>query len=128
MPGPAEGNLNGIETRLGGRLGVMVVDAGSDAVLTHRADERFPMCSTFKMLAVAAILRRVDEGAERLDRRVAYGAADLLDYAPITKRHAAEGAMSVEDLCAAAITVSDNTAANLLLKALGGPPGVTAFA
>jgi beta-lactamase class A len=124
----AEAQLGAIETRLGGRLGVMVVDTGNGAVHAHRADERFPLCSTFKMLAAAAILRRVDEGAERLDRRIAYRAADLLDYAPIAKRHAAEGAMSLEALCAAAVTVSDNTAGNLLLRVLGRPSGVTAFA
>jgi beta-lactamase class A len=117
--------LDAIEARVGGRLGVAVFDSASGATLAHRADERFPFCSTFKLLAAAAILRRVDEGRERLDRRIAYGAADVLDYAPATRRHLAKGAMSVEDLCAAAVTLSDNTAANLLVRALGGPAGLT---
>ena len=68
------------------------------------------MCSTFKLLAAAAALKRVDEGAERLDRTIAYGPSDLLEYAPIAKAHVAEGGMTLADLCAAAIDWSDNTA------------------
>lgn len=86
------------------------------------------MCSTFKLLAVAAILRRMDDNADRLDRAVPYSEKDLLDYAPITRQHVAEGSMTVAALCAAAIEYSDNTAANLLLKSLGGPAGVTRYA
>ncbi len=117
-----------IERQAGGRLGVAVLDAGSEARLLYRAGERFPMCSTFKVLACAATLKRVDEGKERLDRRVAYGPADLLEYAPVTKAHVAEGGMSLADLCAAAIDWSDNTAGNLILAGIGGPSGFTAFA
>ena len=114
--------------RAGGRLGVFVRDTGTGSTLEHRTDERFPMCSTFKLLAAAAALKRVDEGAERLDQRIAYGPSDLLNYAPIAKAHVAEGTMTLSDLCAAAIDWSDNTAANLILQAIGGPAGFTQFA
>jgi len=124
---PAE-KLAGIEARLGGRLGVAARRLGGGATLSHRADERFKMCSTFKLLLAAAVLRKVDEGRESLDRALSYGPADILSYAPAAKAHLAEGSMSVEDLCIAAVTLSDNTAANLLLASLGGPGGVTAFA
>ena len=117
-----------IEAREGGRLGVFVRDTGTGATIEHRADERFPMCSTFKLLTAAAALKRVDQGAERLDRKIAYGPSDLLDYAPIAKAHVTEGGMTLADLCAAAIDWSDNTAANLVLQSIGGPPGFTAFA
>jgi beta-lactamase class A len=120
--------LTEIEQRDGGRLGVAVLDTGSGAYFGHRDDERFPMCSTFKALAAAAVLRRVDSGEERLDRRVGYGAGDMLDYAPVAKAHLAEGFMTVGDICAGAIAWSDNVAANLLLQAIGGPAGFTAFA
>jgi beta-lactamase class A len=109
-------------------LGVFVGGAETGATIEHRADERFPMCSTFKLLAAAAVLKRVDDGSERLDRKIAYGSTDLLDYAPITKAHVAEGGMTLADLCAAAIDWSDNTAANLILPAIGGPAGFTQFA
>ena len=85
------------------------------------------MCSVFKFLAAGAILKRVDQGTEHLDRRVAYTESDLLEYAPVAKEHVKEGAMPLGNLCAAAVQWSDNTAANLMLKVLGGPATVTAF-
>jgi beta-lactamase class A len=124
----ANKRLAEIEAREGGRLGVFVSDTGTAATIEHRADERFPMCSMFKLLAAAATLKRVDEGAERLDRTIAFGPSDLLDYAPIAKAHVAQGGMTLADLCAAAIDWSDNTAANLVLQAIGGPNGFTQFA
>jgi beta-lactamase class A len=124
----AETRLADIEAREGGRLGVFVRDTGTSATIKHRSDERFPMCSTFKLLAAAAALKRVDQGAERLDRKIAYGPSDLLEYAPIAKAHVAEGGMTVADLCAAAIDWSDNTAGNLVLQSIGGPAGFTQFA
>lgn len=111
-----------LERRLGGRLGVW-----SSTGLAWRADERFLMCSTFKGVLAASVLAKVDAGHERLKRMIHYGYEDLLEYAPITRAHAAEGALSVEDLCAAAVELSDNTAANLLLAATGGPARLTAF-
>ncbi len=120
--------LAALEAQVRGRLGVFAVDTGSVRRLAHRADERFVMCSTFKLILAAAVLARIEAGRERLDRRIAYGPPDLLDYAPVTRAHLAEGAMSVEALVAAAMVVSDNTAANLLLASVGGPAAVTAFA
>jgi beta-lactamase class A len=124
----ADNPLAALEAQAGGRLGVAALDASTGHSLTWRANERFPMCSTFKLLAVAAILHNVDIGSERLDRWVEYGQTDLLAYAPVTKANAAKGGMTIALLCAAAIEFSDNTAANLLLAALGGPAGVTSYA
>jgi beta-lactamase class A len=123
-------DLAAIEGRLGGRLGVAAY-AAEQALVRHRADERFPLCSTFKVLAVAAILARVDAGSESLDRTVRYGADDLLSYAPVTRKAleaaGGTGQLSVSALCAAALEWSDNTAVNLLLVPLGGPAGLTAW-
>jgi beta-lactamase class A len=116
-----------IERRLGGRLGVAALDTGSGRQLAHRASERFPLCSTFKFLAAAAVLARVDRGEDRLDRFVRYGAGDLLDYAPIAKQHVQDGGMTLAAVLEAAITYSDNTAANLALAAIGGPQGLTTY-
>jgi len=124
----AAARVAAIEAAAGGRLGVVVIDEVGTRRLARRADERFAMCSTFKALAVAAALQRVDAGADTLDRKIAYGPADLLEYAPVSKAHVGAGAMSLADICAAAIQWSDNTAANLILKTIGGPPAVTAFA
>ena len=123
-----EDRLAALERQRGGRLGVAVLDTGNGKRLAHRAGERFLMCSTFKWLAAAAVLARVDRGVERLDRRIAFGKDVVLSYAPVTSLHTGGQGMTVAELCQAAITVSDNTAANLLLSSLGGPSAVTAFA
>ncbi|MFL6585065.1 MAG: class A beta-lactamase, partial [Chthoniobacterales bacterium] len=125
--GPAE-EIAGIEKHVGGRIGLAAVDAGTGRRIDHRADERFLMCSTFKLLAVAAVLKRVDEQKEQLDRFVRYNEKDLLEYAPVTRAHVGEGGMKLGELCAATIEQSDNTAANLLLDSMGGPKSVTDFA
>jgi beta-lactamase class A len=85
------------------------------------------MCSTFKLALAGAVLARVDAGKESLERTVAYTSTDLLSYAPITRERAKEGSMTVGALCAAAVEVSDNTAANLLLRTLGGPAEFTRY-
>ena len=119
-----------IEAELGGstRLGVAVVDTGSGRRWGRRTDERFPLCSTFKVLACGAVLARVDAGQEDLTRRVRFEAAEVVTYSPVTKERVGGDGMSLADVCAAAMTQSDNTAANLILKSLGGPAAVTAFA
>jgi beta-lactamase class A len=122
-----EASLAKIEVESGGRLGVAVLDTSNGALTGRRIDERFPMCSTFKTLAAAAILARIDTGKEQLARRVAVEQKDILSYAPITKQHVGRD-MTVAELCEAAITLSDNTAANLLLASLGGPSAITAYA
>ena len=126
-PALAADRLGAIEAQVSGRLGVMALDVASGARLAHRADERFPMCSTFKAMAAAAALRRVQAGVLRLDTFVRYGEADLLSYAPVTKAHVAEGGLRLLDLLAAAVELSDNTAANLILAAIGGPAGWTRY-
>jgi beta-lactamase class A len=117
--------LQAIEARTGGRLGLSVLDVQSGRHISYRIDERFRMCSTFKMLAVADVLHRVDAGRETLDRFLPYTAADLLDYAPTTRAHVGQGGMKLGDLCAAAVQLSDNTAANLILASIDGPKGLT---
>lgn len=118
--------IRAVEQRLGARLGVMLRDMQSGRTWSHRADERFAMCSTFKALAAAAILARVDAGTEALDRRIPVTAADLVPYAPVTEK-AVGKSLSLAELCAAAITLSDNAAANLILRGLDGPEGLTRF-
>ncbi|MGN6569802.1 MAG: class A beta-lactamase [Pseudolabrys sp.] len=127
-PRNAERRIAEIEKKAGGRLGIFVRDSGNGAELAHRAHERFAMCSTFKFLAAAAVLKKVDAGELRLDQEIAYGEKDVLEYAPEAKKHVADGHMRLGDLCAAAIQWSDNTAANLILKEIGGPAGFTRYA
>lgn len=116
-----------MEKQLGLRIGVAALDTGNGNSIFYRENERALMCSTFKLMLVAATLKRVDAGQERLDRVIHYQKSDLLEYAPETSKNLAQG-MSVKALCAAAITLSDNTAANLLFVGVGGPAGLTSFA
>ncbi len=117
-----------LEQARGGRLGVAAIDKTTGSRIAYRADERFAMCSTFKCLAAAAVLARVDAGELKLDKVIRYGKDDLLSYAPVTKAHVDKGSLTLEELCAAAVGVSDNTAANLILKEIGGPAGWTDYA
>jgi beta-lactamase class A len=116
-----------LEKESGGRLGVCVLETASGIRHVHRGDERFPMCSTFKALAAAAVLAQVDAGKEQLSRRIKYDASTLTTYSPVTEKHVGDG-MTVAELCDAAVTLSDNTAANLLLASIDGPAGLTRFA
>jgi beta-lactamase class A len=112
--------IQSIEQRTGARIGVPAIETGRGKRLKYRSEEGFPMCSTFNFLAAAAVLKRVD-GQEKLDRFVSYDAKDILEHAPVTKAHLKDGGMIFGTFCAAAIEQSDNTAANLLLNAIGEP-------
>lgn len=122
-----ESALGRLEEKIGGRVGVMAIDTGDDREIWYRADERFAMCSTFKWALAACVLAEVDRGEIGLDEALAYSEADLLDYAPVAREHVAKGALPVATLCSAAVSLSDNTAANLLLARIGGPEALTAF-
>lgn len=116
-----------LEKRHGGRLGIAVRDTASGRLYGRRMSERFPMCSTFKAPLAAAVLARVDRDEEQLDRRIIAGASDLVPYAPAVEKRLGPPGLTIAELCAASVTLSDNVAANLLLATLGGPPGFTAF-
>lgn len=119
--------LAAYERACGGRIGLYAQNLVTGATLAWRADERFVMCSTFKASLAACVLARVDRGVDGLDRVVTYGEADLLDYAPVARANLARGGLSVAELCAGAVELSDNTCANLLLRRIGGPSALTAF-
>ena len=85
------------------------------------------MCSTWKALAAAFVLSRVDSGKDSLERRIVYAERDLVPYSPVTSRHVGGQGLRLAQLCEAAVTVSDNTAANLLLDSFGGPPALTSY-
>ncbi len=119
--------LADLESRLDARIGVAVLDTQTGLRWGYRADERFPMSSTFKVLACGAVLARVDAGKESLDRRLRFEAGDLVTYSPVTEHRTGGEGMTLAELCEATITTSDNTAGNLILGTLGGPAGLTDF-
>jgi beta-lactamase class A len=125
-----EQGLAALERRYGGRLGVAILDTARPPqylMIAYRDDERFPLCSTFKCLAAALVSTRVDRGKDSLDRRIIYQRADLVAHSPATEKHLADG-MTIREICAAALTQSDNTAGNLMLDSFGGPAQLTAYA
>lgn len=116
-----------LEASSGGRLGVAALNTADGSYVSYRESERFPMCSTFKLLVVALVLKRSMAERSLLDERVRYGDADLVANSPVTRRHVGEG-MTIGELSAAALQHSDNTAAQLLLTAVGGPEVLNQFA
>ncbi|MDO7833586.1 SGM family class A beta-lactamase [Sphingobium sp. HBC34] len=120
-------NPREIEQETGGRLGVALVDSTGALLLGFNRDERFAMCSTFKAPLAAAVLVGAEAGKFGLDGQLSFGSDDILDHAPVVKKNKKRGRMSMGELAQAAVEVSDNSAANLLLPMLGGPDGLTAF-
>lgn len=111
----------------GGHVGLCAENLRTGAKIAWRAHERFVMCSTFKASLAACVLASAEHGQVRLDELIAYGPDDLMDYAPVAKQNLEKGAMSVAEMCEAAVELSDNTCANALLARVGGPSALTAF-
>lgn len=122
-----DSQLAQIEAEAKGRLGVAILDTKTGQLYGQRDLERFPLCSTFKVLAAARVLDRADHGEERLDRRVVINKGDIVPYSPVTKTHVGGEGMTIADLAAAALTHSDNTAANVLVASVGGPQALTEY-
>lgn len=119
--------MGDLEGKVGGRLGAFILDTGSGRMTGHRYGELFGMCSTFKLALAAAVLQKADQGTLKLSTELPYGAADMVPHAPVTGPNLAKGAMRIGDLAEAAQKTSDNVAANLLIRHLGGPAAVTAI-
>ena len=120
--------LMALERAHGGRLGVAILDSANGRRVNHRGEQRFALCSTFKLLAAGLVLARADRGGERLDRRIVFAGGDLVPYSPVTGTRTGQPGMTLSELCEAAVVASDNTAGNLLLSSFGGPQALTAFA
>jgi beta-lactamase class A len=127
VPVFADHAFKALEDVSGGRLGVSAINTANHAEIQYRPNERFPFCSTFKVMGVGALLKESMNNPDLLARRITYKKEDLVTYSPITEQHLQTG-MTVAELCEATLTTSDNTAINLLMKILGGPDAVTAFA
>jgi beta-lactamase class A len=118
-----------LEASANGRLGLSAINTGNGMRVHYRANERFPFCSTFKVIVAAAILKKSETDKDLLTKRIRYS-NDELDksgYAPITQKQIASG-MTIAELCAATLQYSDNAAVNFLMKNLGGPAAITAYA
>ncbi|TYC67221.1 class A beta-lactamase [Stappia sp. BW2] len=126
-PAPLDKTVADAENRLSARIGVAVLDTETGKTWTHRADERFPLNSTFKAFLCAALLEKGEQGDLQPEHRVKIRKEDLVTYSPVTEKKIGSGGMTYLELCDAAITISDNAAANLVLEAVGGPQGLTEY-
>ena len=117
--------LMALEARSQGRLGVGILETATGELVGHRRDERFAMCSTFKLPLAAEVLRDVDAGKRKLDQFIPYSKGDMVSHAPVTGANLAAGGMTIGELAKATQITSDNPAANLILRELGGPEAVT---
>jgi beta-lactamase class A len=130
-PAQAQETINSkftqLESGIHGRIGVAALDSATGRTIFYRADERYPLCSSFKLMLAAAILKESTRHSDLLSKRMHYDKSALIHHSPITEKHVADG-MRIDELCAATIQYSDNAAANLLTHELGGPKSVTAFA
>jgi beta-lactamase class A len=112
----------------GGHIGVYAENLSSGAKFAWRAHDRFVMCSAFKASLVAFVLSKVDRGQDDLREMIPYSRADIGElYSPAAKANLAKGALSVRDMCKAAVELSDGACTNLLLRRVGGPPAMTSF-
>ncbi|MDP4509213.1 class A beta-lactamase [Nonomuraea turcica] len=119
--------LRALEKAFNGRIGAYAIDTATGKTVTYRAGERFPLLSTFKAMACAAVLHKARTSAPGLmDKVIRWSADEVLDYSPVTEKHVKDG-LTVAQLCEATITLSDNTAGNLILKQIGGPAGLTKY-
>lgn len=120
--------VNRIEQHLNARVGLAAYDTETDRRWAYNSDQRFPLTSTFKTLACAAVLQLVDAGMEDLATKVNVSSAELVTYSPVLEKYADTLDITLFELCEATMTTSDNTAANLIVQRLGGPEGITRFA
>ena len=125
-PDPAAGAeeaFTGLEEEYDARLGVYALDTGTGQEVEYGADDRFAYASTFKALAVGALLDQ--HGAEVLEEKLDLSEEDLLEHAPIAEELLEEGRtdMTLREASDATVRYSDNTAGNLVLERLGGPEG-----
>lgn len=112
-----------LETQFHAQFGLYAIDTGTGRSVAYQADERFAFCSTIKAFAASVLLQR--DTAQQLDQVVTYSKSDLVDYSPVTSLHVTTG-MTLSAIMAAALTISDNTALNLMLNQIGGPSALQA--
>ncbi|WP_164157427.1 class A beta-lactamase [Sandarakinorhabdus rubra] len=121
---PLRRAIAGIERSAGGPIGVALIDTGNGARFSHRADQRFPLCSTFKLLLAARLLDGARRGQWRMDERLPVRREDMLFNAPFTEKRIG-GSASLTEMAEAMVVQSDNPAANLALARVGGPAALT---
>ncbi|POF32306.1 class A beta-lactamase [Roseibium marinum] len=126
-PAPLARAVEDISSRLPARVGVAVIDMETGTRWAHKGDERFPTNSTFKVFLCAALLDAGVRGTADPDSRVTIRRGDIVSYSPVTEKRIDGAPVTLRELCGITVTISDNAAANLVMKEIGGPQALTAY-
>jgi len=115
-----------IEENLNGRVGVSIYDSAEKTQWHYNGNSRFPLMSTFKVLACAKLLADVEKGVQSLDSSTIITKGSLIVWSPITQKLIGKQ-ITLKQGCSATMITSDNTAANIVLSGIEGPKGLTKF-
>ncbi|EKF9795923.1 PSE family carbenicillin-hydrolyzing class A beta-lactamase [Vibrio cholerae] len=121
-----EQEIKGIESSLSARIGVAILDTQNGESWDYNGDQRFPLTSTFKTIACANLLYDAEHGKVNLNSTVEIKKADLVTYSPVLEKQVGKP-ITLSDACFATMTTSDNTAANIVINAVGDPKSITDF-
>jgi len=124
-PVPVQQHVELLEDSDNVRIGVAILDTATGQRFGYRAGERFPLNSTFKAFACGALLAKADNGELELSKRVPVLESEIVPWSPVTEKHIGEPGLSYGEHCRAVLEWSDNTSANVVLDALGGPSALT---
>lgn len=123
----AQEQLKKLENSFDGKIGIYAINTNNNQIIAYRADERFPVQSTMKLIGVATLLKQSQTDKDLLQKKINYSENDLISWHPITGKYVKTG-MTLEALAEAAMSYSDNSAINFIMRTLGGPKVVTDFA
>ncbi|RAV13235.1 class A beta-lactamase [Mycolicibacterium sp. GF69] len=126
-PRPIGDRIGAMERSNNALIGVFATNLDTGRTVAHRAQDPFAMCSTFKGYAAARVLQKAERGELALTDRVIIDQGDIVPNSPVTQTRVGQ-AMTLTELCQAALQQSDNAAGNWLLRVIGGPSGITDFA
>lgn len=119
--------IHNLENESNGKIGISVINTANNKQLQSRGNETFSIQSTVKAIIAGAILKQSMNDPTLLDKKIHYQQSDIVFWSPITEKNVEQG-LTISELCAAAVSYSDNTATNLLITQLGGTQAVTDFA
>jgi beta-lactamase class A len=136
QPGALDAPLQQALERLAARarpgiLGVTVLDIDTGTAVRVNADRAYPMMSVFKAPVAATVLAQIDAGSVSLDQEVTIDSKDVESGSAVPSIGArfsgGQMTFTVRRLLTAAVSESDNTAADALVRLVGGPKVVTEF-
>lgn len=123
-----EAQLRAIMSGAPARCGVVARNLGNGAIARVNPDERIPLLSVVKLPVAIVVLDGVDQGRWSLDTPITLLPHDMHPRGFLGDRYARGGGpVSLYKLLRLMIMFSDNSAADALMRLVGGPSAVTAW-